>query len=71
MLRHRRNLGKSKKTEIVSSIFSDHNPMKLEINHKSNRKYTKKDLEAKQHAIKLSIGQQQDQGRNQKIPGNK
>ena len=27
--------------EIISSIFSDHNAMKLEINHKNTEKYTK------------------------------
>ena len=32
MLGHRTSLNKFKKTEIISSIFSDHNAMKLEIN---------------------------------------
>ena len=30
---HKSNLSKSEKIEIVSSIFSDHNAMKLEINY--------------------------------------
>ena len=30
------SLNKFKKIEIISSIFSDHNAMKLEINHKNN-----------------------------------
>ena len=35
------NLNKFKSTEIISSIFSDHNGMKLEINHrKKNEKKT-------------------------------
>ena len=34
MLGNNTSLNKFKKTEIVSSIFSDHNAMKPEINHK-------------------------------------
>ena len=34
MLGNKASLNKFKKTEIISSIFSDHNAMKLEINHK-------------------------------------
>ena len=34
MLGHKITLNKFKKVEIISSIFSDHNAMKLEINHK-------------------------------------
>ena len=34
MLVHKSNLGKFKKMEIISSIFSDHNTMRLEINYK-------------------------------------
>ena len=33
ILGHKSSLGKFKKTEIVSRIFSDHNAMKLEINY--------------------------------------
>ena len=36
MLGHKTSLNTFKKMEIVSSIFSDHNAMKLEINHKKN-----------------------------------
>ena len=36
MLGHKTSLNKFKKTKIISSIFSDHNAMKLEINHKKN-----------------------------------
>ena len=36
MLGHKTNLNKFKKIEITSSIFSGHNAMKLEINHKKN-----------------------------------
>ena len=42
MLGHKTSLNKLKKTEIISSIFSNHNAMKLEINHKNNiEKHTK------------------------------
>ena len=34
MMGHKRNLGKFKKIEIISSIFSNHNAMRLEINYK-------------------------------------
>ena len=34
ILGHKSNLSKFKKTEIVSSIFSDHNTIGLDINYK-------------------------------------
>ena len=34
ILGHKSNLSKLKKIEIVSSIFSDHNIMRLDINYK-------------------------------------
>ena len=34
ILGHKSNLSKFKKPEIVSSIFSDHNAMRLDINYK-------------------------------------
>ena len=36
ILGHKSSLGKFKKTEIVSSIFSDHNVMRLDINYRKN-----------------------------------
>ena len=41
MLGHKTSLNTFKKIETISSIFSDHNAMKLEINHKNTEKYTK------------------------------
>ena len=35
ILGHKSNLSKLKKTEIISSIFSDHNAMRLAINYKN------------------------------------
>ena len=40
MLRQKISINKFKKIKIISSIFSDHNAMKLEINHKNTGKYT-------------------------------
>ena len=40
-LGHKANINNFKKTEIISSIFSEHNGMKLEINYrKKNGKNT-------------------------------
>ena len=36
MLGHKTSLNKFRKIEIISSIFYDHNAIKLEINHKKN-----------------------------------
>ena len=36
ILGHKSNLSKFKKIEIVSSIFFDHNAMRLDLNHKEN-----------------------------------
>ena len=37
MLGHKTSLNKIKKSEIMSSIFSYHNGMKTEINHKKKK----------------------------------
>ena len=44
ILGHKSNLSKFKKTEIVSSIFSNHNAMRLDISYKEKncKKHTKK-----------------------------
>ena len=51
-LGHNSSLGKFKKIEIVSSIFSDHNAMRLDINDRKKicKKY--KHMEAKQYVTK-------------------
>ena len=52
ILGHKSRLGKIKKTEIVSSVFSDHSTMRLDINYR-NKKFKKyKHMEAKQYTIK-------------------
>ena len=43
ILGHKSNLSKFKKIDIVSSIFSDHNAMRLDINYeKKKKKHCKK-----------------------------
>ena len=37
ILEHKANLNKFKSTEIISSIFSYHSSMKLEINHRGKK----------------------------------
>ena len=56
MLGHKQSLNKLKKTEIIPSIFSDHNGIKLEIS--SRRKNGKhKSVEIKQHALEQPMDQ--------------
>ena len=51
ILGHKSSLGKFKKTEIISSIFSDHNAIRLEINfQEKNVKNT--NMQAKQYITK-------------------
>ena len=49
---HKSSLGKFKKIEIISSIFSDWNAMRLDINYRKKicKKY--KHMEAKQYTTK-------------------
>ena len=41
ILDHKSSLGKFKKTEIISSIFSDHNEVRLDVNHGGKKKLLK------------------------------
>ena len=53
ILGHKSNLSKCKKIEIISSIFSDHNAMRLDINYKRKKNYKKhKHMEIKHHVSK-------------------
>ena len=51
ILGHKSNLSKCKKIEIISSIFSYHNAMRLDINYKEKTK-KHKHVEIKQQASK-------------------
>ena len=54
ILDHKSNLSKFKKIEIVSSIFSEHNTLRLDINYKKKKKNCKKHkhMENKQYISK-------------------
>ena len=52
ILGHKSSLSKFKKIEIISSIFSDHNAMKLEINYRGKKVKKHKHMEAKQYVAK-------------------
>ena len=52
ILGHKSNLNKFKKIEIISSIFSDHNAMRLDINYKKKNCKKHKHMETKQHVSK-------------------
>ena len=51
ILDHKSSLGKFKKIDI-SSIFSDHNAMRLEINYREKKRKKHKYMEAKQYVTK-------------------
>ena len=48
ILGHKSNLSEFKKTEIISSIFSDHNTIRLDINYKEKECKKHKHMEIKQ-----------------------
>ena len=52
ILGHKSSLGKFKKIEIISSIFSNHNAMRLEINYRGKNIKNTKHMEAKQYVTK-------------------
>ena len=52
ILGHKSNLNKFKKMEIVSSIFSDHNAVRLDINYKKKSVKKHKHMEIKQYVTK-------------------
>ena len=52
MLGHKTSLSKFKKTEIISSIFPNHNTMRLEINYKKKTAKHTNTGETKQYAMK-------------------
>ena len=66
MIGHKTSLNKFKKIEIISSIFLDHNGLKLETKLKEKQSNT-----WRLNNIKQQMGKQCDQGRNQKVSGNK
>ena len=71
ILGYKSSLSKFKKIEIISSIFSDHNSMRLDNKYRKKicKKY--KHMEAKQYATKQQGSHWRNQRGNQKIPRNK
>ena len=49
ILGHKSKFSKFKKIEFVSSIFPDHNAMKLDISYKGKKCKKHKHMEIKQH----------------------
>ena len=49
---HKTSLSKFKKTEIISSIFSSHSAMRLEIKYKEKTCKNHKHVKAKQYVTK-------------------
>ena len=54
ILGHKSSLGKFKKLEIISSIFSNHNTIRLEFSYRKKKKNCKKHehMEVKQYVAK-------------------
>ena len=52
ILGHKSSLGKFKNIEIISSIFSDHNAMRLDINYRKKNSKKTKHMDAKQYITK-------------------
>ena len=57
ILGHKTRLNKFKRIEIISSIFSDHNGMKIEINHRKKHGGKNDHMETKQYATEKTVGQ--------------
>ena len=57
MVGHKTTFNKFKKIEIISSIFFDHDGLRLEINYKKNNCKKHKHRKAKQYATKQPMGQ--------------
>ena len=56
MLYHVTSPNKFRKVKVISSIFSDHYDMKLEISYKKENWKKQKHVEAKQNATKQPMG---------------
>ena len=52
ILGHKSSLSKFKKIEIISSFFSDHNAIILEMNYRAKKGKKHKHMEAKQYVTK-------------------
>ena len=57
MLNHKTSFNKFKRIEIISSIFSNHNGMKLGMNYRKKNWETQKHMETKQYTTKKAMNQ--------------
>lgn len=64
---HKTNLNKLKRVEILQSMFSDHNVMKLESNSRTKIGKLTNNVEIKQYSPIQPMDQRRDQKGNQKI----
>ena len=71
MLGHKATLGKFKKTEIISSIFSDHSTVRLEINYKKKTVKNTNTWRLNNMFTKQPVDHCGNQKGNQKIPRDK
>ena len=55
ILGHKTSLNKFKRIEVISSIFSNHNGMKLRINHRKRNKKKIDYMETKQHDTEKQV----------------
>ena len=65
ILGHKSNLSQFKKTEIILSIFFNHNTMRLDINYKK-KTVRNKHIEIKQHIYEYPTGYWRNQKGNKK-----
>ena len=70
ILGHKSSLGKFKKIEIISSIFSDHNAVRFDVNYKKNKLLKYKHMEAKQHTSEQPTNHRRNKKRNQNMHKN-
>ena len=68
MLEHKTSLSKFKKTKIISSVFSNHNAMKLEINYKNNTEKHTKTWKLNNMLLNNEWANNKIKKKNQKIP---
>ena len=73
ILGHKSNLSKFKKIEIVSSIFSDHNAMRLDINYRKKKQPKNTNSWRLNNTLlnNKEVTEEIKKKRNKKIPRNK
>ena len=64
ILGHKTHMNKFKNREIISSILSDHNGMKLEISQRKINEKKTDYMETKQHVTRKPMGQRGNQKGN-------